>query len=835
MNALAFSQGTETFTNIPASASSYATRTWVGDNNQTWAATDARTDQSLTGKAITLRVGKLSCNTITNGISSVTFSYKYVFTGATGNLVLKINGAQVGNAVTVPSSQTTAQTVSFNNLSYTGTCTFEIEQTVAGGPRIVIDDISWNNNNTTPCVVPSAQPTSLTFGTVTNNTINASFSLAANMPDEYIVFISTNNSMGSLPINGTAYATDDVLNNATVVYKGAVNSFTAQGLQPGTNYYFFVYALNSACANGPLYLTANPLTANISTTSPPVCTVPVGNVSNLQLTPTNNTINGSYTTSPDADGYLIIRSTNPVLNFTPTNNTSYAIGQIVGNGIVIKNTAGSTLNTTGLITNTLYYFTVFSFNGTSCVGGPLYNTNAVTASITTTNSANNNGEPTNYYAATNGKGCADLKTTLKAIITTGHNAQSYGDLYNQYALTDIKPREVGTGSANVIWDIYSDRPTATDPYNYDPFTQRCGNYAVEGDCFNREHSVPQSWFNQAAPAVSDYHHIFPTDGKVNGIRSNYVFGNVASATTTSLNGSKLGTSADAGINTTVFEPINAYKGDVARAFLYFVTRYENNIASWSSNGNAAFAFDNNTFPGVKLSYLRLMIEWNNQDPVSQKEIDRNNGGYIFQGNRNPYVDRPEFVSQVWNNTCAGLSGLVLPVTLEYFRGKLLGNILGLTWKAAYEVNFDKYEVQRSVNGTYYNTIATVKGTNTAYTFEDNIDKYRGSRVFYRLKMIDKDGTIKYSDVFTIHLPLNTRFSVSPNPVVTNMQVQLYGNVHGGVLQLIHATGAIITKKQIANGIAATSISVGGIAPGLYTVRFIEHNKIIHQQKVMIVN
>jgi hypothetical protein len=168
--------------------------------------------------------------------------------------------------------------------------------------------------------------------------------------------------------------------------------------------------------------------------------------------------------------------------------------------------------------------------------------------------------PAGYYNSATGLNCAALKTALKNIIHNGFSGQTYNSLWTEYQSHDVKPREVGSGSATVIWDIYSDNPGGTDPYNFTPVTHQCGNYNSEADCYNREHSVPQSWFGASASSSSigpesDYHHIFPTDGYVNGKRANYVYGEVATASWTSLNGSKLGTSSFAGISGTVFEPI----------------------------------------------------------------------------------------------------------------------------------------------------------------------------------------------------------------------------------------------------------------------------------------
>ena len=90
--------------------------------------------------------------------------------------------------------------------------------------------------------------------------------------------------------------------------------------------------------------------------------------------------------------------------------------------------------------------------------------------------------------------------------------------------------------------------------------------------YNREHTVPQSIFNEALPMKSDLHHLYPTDKYVNNRRSNYPHAVVATTKWTSQNGSKLGssdTTANFGLSAAnVFEPIDEYKGDIARTYFY---------------------------------------------------------------------------------------------------------------------------------------------------------------------------------------------------------------------------------------------------------------------------
>ncbi|WP_346984452.1 endonuclease [Chryseobacterium sp. POE27] len=263
--------------------------------------------------------------------------------------------------------------------------------------------------------------------------------------------------------------------------------------------------------------------------------------------------------------------------------------------------------------------------------------------------------PSGYYNSANGLSGAPLKTALSTIITNGHQDKGYSGLWTGYKTTDIDKNYENDGS---ILDIYSEKPTGADPYKYTPVTNQCGTYSVEGNCYNREHIVPQSLFNEASPMVSDINFIRATDGKVNGMRSNYPFGKVGTATFTSKNGSKLGNSTSPGYSGTVFEPIDEFKGDVARMIFYFVTRYENKLSTFSS-GNM---LGNSTFPGLQTWELNVLLAWHNQDPVSQAEINRNNASYTFQGNRNPFIDNPNYVNSIWGSGSSTGGGTTNPPT-----------------------------------------------------------------------------------------------------------------------------------------------------------------------------
>ena len=318
--------------------------------------------------------------------------------------------------------------------------------------------------------------------------------------------------------------------------------------------------------------------------------------------------------------------------------------------------------------------------------------------------------PTGYYDGTAGLTGAALKTKLSQIITNGHQTKSYDNLYNGYPSTDSDNYYEKDGS---VLDIYSENPKGTDPYVYQHGSKQCGKYKVEGDCYNREHIFPQGYFNSASPMVSDIHHIVPTDGKVNGYRSSFPFGKVGSANFVSENGSKRGTSASPNYSGTVFEPIDEFKGDVARMILYFATRYESKLSSFKDND----ILTNSAFPGVEAWELAVLKEWHTNDPVSQREIDRNNAAYTYQGNRNPFIDQPEYVALIWGTTTPDTEAPSTPTNLTV-TGSTSSSI-SLSWTASTDnimvATYDIYLDGTLKTSSSSNSI-TVTGLNPSTTY-----------------------------------------------------------------------------------------------------------------------
>jgi len=245
--------------------------------------------------------------------------------------------------------------------------------------------------------------------------------------------------------------------------------------------------------------------------------------------------------------------------------------------------------------------------------------------------------PPGYYDTANGLTGDALLMALHDIIKD-HVAHSYTYAWTAYETTDVRPVD------GKVWDVYSDIPGGTPPYLYTFGVNEGGVGGAEGTGYTREHTWCKSWFGgEVSPMYTDLFALYPCDTHMNGTRGIFAYGETSAPQLISLNGSMVGPSSVPGYTGTVFEPIDEFKGDLARAYLYFSTRYYLEDAGWPG-GPATDGAE------IKPWALEMFLQWIDNDPVSQKEIDRNTAIYLIQGNRNPYVDHPEFVETVYSTT-----------------------------------------------------------------------------------------------------------------------------------------------------------------------------------------
>jgi endonuclease I len=215
--------------------------------------------------------------------------------------------------------------------------------------------------------------------------------------------------------------------------------------------------------------------------------------------------------------------------------------------------------------------------------------------------------------------------TLKAFLHNlidDHIRRSYDDMWEILAETDEDPNN----SNNVIL-LYTGRSQDKDEHGG----------AV--DEWNREHVWPRSLggFETTLGPGTDAHALRPTDVTVNSSRGNKVFDE--GGTTVYDTGRATECLAD----TDSFEPRDEVKGDVARMIFYMAVRYEGDDGFMDLE-IVDYASDAAPYMGI----LSTLLEWHIEDPVDDFEMNRNNVVETYQGNRNPFIDHPEFVALIWS-------------------------------------------------------------------------------------------------------------------------------------------------------------------------------------------
>lgn len=224
------------------------------------------------------------------------------------------------------------------------------------------------------CTAPTTQPTNLSFATTSSDYTFTSFT--ATNADGYLVVVSTAASLGATPTNGVNYVLGASLGNGTVVSVSSAIAAPIYGLNAETNYYVFVFAYNNVgCGNDIQYNTNNPLTGAVTTTVVSA-SMPTAQPSNLIFSAATSTTISGYFTAVGTYSYIVIASTNPNLNATPVEKSTYNVGAKIGTGIVVSAGSTTSFTATGLVPNTTYYFSVFAYSKTSCNCGAVYKTQA---------------------------------------------------------------------------------------------------------------------------------------------------------------------------------------------------------------------------------------------------------------------------------------------------------------------------------------------------------------------------------------------------------------------------------------------------------------------------
>lgn len=353
------------------------------------------------------------------------------------------------------------------------------------------------------------------------------------------------------------------------------------------------------------------------------------------------------------------------------------------------------------------------------------------------------GEPDCPYEHLDGMTSFALRKALCEDISQ-HTMLSYNQIRGDKAKVDVR-------ADGKIWDIYS---------GYDFYlSDYCSNIdIVEGECYNREHVLPKSWWggSTSEPMYTDLHHVYSVDAMANDKRSAWIYDEVKSISWSNNLGSKLGASANWS-GETAFEPVDEYKGDVARVYFYMLTCYMDKDFTQGGKGYRYFSYSNGVCDFQSKS-LALMLKWHRQDPVSDKEITRNAKVADLQGNVNPFVEQPALVEYIWG-TMKGkpydCDGEVLPpdpgvvdgaITCQEAREKALALAQGSQSSAEYVV----VGYVTSLNGSYSTQYSsqtfwvadTPNGGNVFYAYQcyNDAPVVKGDKVSLTGKLLNYNGT-----------------------------------------------------------------------------------------------
>ncbi len=307
-----------------------------------------------------------------------------------------------------------------------------------------------------------------------------------------------------------------------------------------------------------------------------------------------------------------------------------------------------------------------------------------------------------YWSSVDGKSGGELWSAVSAATNKGFKSIGYNGLYSAYLKTDVYPSD-SVGKAGKIWDMYGECVFSSG--------NTCGNYSGVCDCYNREHSIPQSWWGGGTGGIgNDIFHVLPTDGKINGVRSNYEYGEVNGGTNWRGNyygaagswatdkktiASTAGESVKGSGN--VFEPKDQYKGDWARGIMGTIVKWQQ---SNLTTGNNFFSgsYTASSYYGLTKKAVVLLMKWHREDPVGQKGSDRNNGIQATEGKRNPCIGYPYLAEYIWGEhygETIDMSKLIASCEAGFIPGKSDG------WRggdAPIDPSETKYTVTWSANG-----------------------------------------------------------------------------------------------------------------------------------------
>jgi len=840
-----------------------------------------------------------------------------------------------GTVIAVTSGTTVTATGLTNSTTY-HFFVFSMNNVCTGGPLYAGTNPLHGSATTLagalPCAAPTSQPTALVFNNITISSISGSFTASATSTDEYLIVRTTSPTFTGTLNNGTTYNGGNILGNGSVVTRTTGTTFTSSNLTSGTQYYFFVFGINSQnCNGGPVYNSTSPLTAPVTTVALPVCATPSAQPTLLNLSASSNSINGYFIAST-ADGYLVVRSTSSTLSSNPVNGTTYTVGNTFGNGTIIANAASTSFIDAGLSSSTQYYYFVFSRNSNCTGSGPFYlATNPLTGTTATTAAAVNNYyfgtlhahsnysdgnkdnstfTPADDYAYAKNSLCMDFLGISEHNHSEagmhlvnwqpGLNQAAAATTANFLALYGMEYGVISNGGHVLIYGSNQLIGWENNNYNiYVPKSDYIGTPETTG--INGLFRIINNLNNAGSTAFASFAH--PDFADYNNL-ANTAFNMTADS---AVIGSAVASGPAFSTSTTYNDPPSAMgyldyynkmlsKGYHIGPFMDHDTHYTNFgrssnnrlavVASTLNSSNFYAAMKARRFYATEDCDTRVNFTINNQlmgsifsgttapaisiyatDPTSPSSVPTIKIMYGIAGNGvlpvQVAIGTGNVLSFTDNVLAVGSTGYyyaditingnrtitapiwyrkdaAVPVTLLSFNASLTSNrTVNLHWKTTNEINNKMFVVEKSSNGVSFlamDSINAKNGTTNSYGLTD-AQPYDGVN-YYRLKQLDKNGSLKYSTIVSVNLKgtgINA-FSVYPNPVKDILTLNVNSTIATKAAVIVtDISGRMISngKIDLVKGNQSSIINITSLKAGNYQITLVWDNERITQKLVKL--
>ncbi|MDD4100504.1 MAG: endonuclease [Candidatus Cloacimonetes bacterium] len=547
---------------------------------------------------------------------------------------------------------------------------------------------------------------------------------------------------------------------------GSVLSWLFSGLDPDIQYYYVVRAANAEGSSA----SSNEIGAFTQSISAP--TMPA---SSIVAAVASHDISLEWTPGNGSRRIVVMNTTNyfnaPVNGTDPVSNPLYSgVGQqVIYNGAteIIEDVPYNGVFVEGLNPNTTYHFRVFEYNGTGSQTMYLASTATGNPAFFTTLTDQNTG----YYQSISGYGNA-LKAGLHELLKNTHSTQySYDALWTQLQYTDEDP----DNGSNII-QIYTGWSIPKSHY---------GGGVTQ---WNREHTWSKSHgdFGETRPAGTDLHHMRPCDATVNSSKGNKDFDEGGSEYIDASPYPGYSGATENYTSSSTWEPRDEDKGDVARMIMYMAVRYEGTDTGY----DLEIVDYNNSSPSGQPYYGKLstLLQWHEQDPVDAWEILRNDRIWERQGNRNPFIDHPEYAQYLWTPVPQAATNVTMTTFTANWSVPISGTV---------------YYLDVSADSLFGSFITGYSGYNAGTSTQKSITGLSaGNTYYYRLRTFFTNGYSMFSPLGRVSLP-------TPEPVQTTLSIEVAGtSVRLSISPVTGATSYQIFASDTPDG-DYTDISSSG--------------------------